>query len=36
MKATKVTNTHEMRILGDERRQAARLLSRHADVLLHD
>ena len=36
VKAAKAANTDDIRVLGDGRRQAARLLSRHAEVLLHD
>jgi len=36
VKAAKAANTDDIRILGDGRHQAARLLSRHAEVLLHD
>ena len=36
VKAAKAANTDDIRVLGDGRHQAARLLSRHAEVLLHD
>ena len=36
VKAAKAANTRNICVLGDGRRQAARLLSRHAEVLLHD
>lgn len=36
LKAAKAANTDDIRVLGDGRHQAARLLSRHAEVLLHD
>ncbi len=34
--AAKAANTNNISVLGGGRRQAARLLSRHAEVLLHD
>ena len=36
VKAAKAANTNNISVLGGGRRQAARLLSRHAEVLLHD
>jgi len=36
VKAAKAANTDDISVLGDGRHQAARLLSRHAEVLLHD
>ena len=36
VRAAKAANTNNIHVLGDGRRQAARLLSRHAEVLLQD